>query len=57
MKDRHVRTMAMVTLLISGMSVSSVSAQDKNTVKVPGGLSFAEFKGYETWEFISLSQE
>ena len=56
MKDRHVRTMAMVTLLISGMSVSSVSAQDKNSVKVPGGLSFAEFKGYENWEFISLSQ-
>ena len=33
-----------------------MSAQDKYTVKVPGGLAFAEFKGYEGWEFISLSK-
>ena len=25
----------------------AMSAQDKYTVKVPGGLAFAEFKGYE----------
>jgi hypothetical protein len=32
------------------------SALDKYTVKVPGGLGFAEFKGYESWQTISLSQ-
>jgi hypothetical protein len=30
-------------------------AQDKYTVKVPGGLAFAEFKGYESWQTISVS--
>ena len=25
-------------------------------MKVPGGLAFSEFKGYESWEFVSLSQ-
>jgi hypothetical protein len=37
--------------------VGSVSGAgpDKNTVKVPGGLGFAEFKGYETWETVSVS--
>ena len=34
---------------------AAISEQDKNTVKVPGGLGFAEFKGYESWETISVS--
>ena len=33
-----------------------ISAQDKYTVKVPGGLAFAEFKGYEGWQAISISR-
>jgi hypothetical protein len=33
----------------------AVYAQDKYTVKVPGGLAFSEFKGYEGWQVISLS--
>jgi hypothetical protein len=31
------------------------AAQDRYGVQVPGGLSFAEFKGYDTWPVISLS--
>ena len=30
-------------------------AQDKYTVKVPGGLAFSEFRGYESWQTISVS--
>jgi hypothetical protein len=33
-----------------------ISAQDKYSVKVPGGLAFADFKGYEGWQAISLSR-
>lgn len=29
---------------------------DKYAVKVPGGLAFAEFRGYESWEVINVSQ-
>jgi hypothetical protein len=29
--------------------------QDKYTAKVPGGLAFSEFRGYESWQFIALS--
>ncbi len=32
------------------------TAQDKYTVSVPGGLAFSEFKGYESWESIGISQ-
>ena len=31
------------------------SAQDRYTVKVPNGLAFSEFKGYEGWQTISIS--
>jgi hypothetical protein len=34
----------------------SLFAQDKYTVKVPGGLAFSEFRGYEAWQTISLSR-
>jgi hypothetical protein len=34
---------------------AAISAQDKYTVKVPGGLAFSEFTGYERWQVISMS--
>jgi len=35
---------------------AAISAQDKYTLKVPGGLAFSEFRGYEGWQVVSLSQ-
>ena len=32
------------------------SGPAKYAVKVPGGLAFAEFKGYESWSVIAISQ-
>jgi len=34
---------------------AAMSTQDKYTVKVPNGLAFSEFKGYEGWQTISIS--
>ena len=45
---------SVVTWLVAMAGVAMV-AQDKDTVKVPGGLGFAEFKGYESWQVISMS--
>lgn len=43
---------ASLLLLTCGMAYS---AQDKNAVRVKGGLAFSEFKGYESWEVINVS--
>jgi hypothetical protein len=51
------------TLIIAGVLASltllataaEMAGQDKNTVKVPNGLGFSEFKGYESWQTISIS--
>src|SRR6266481_7825123 len=34
----------------------AISAQDRYTLKVPNGLAFAEFRGYEGWQTISISE-
>ena len=36
-------------------SPAAVSTQDKYILKVPHGLAFSEFRGYESWPVISLS--
>jgi hypothetical protein len=38
-----------------GVAISAAN-QDKYIVKVPGGLAFSEFRGYETWQVIAVSQ-
>jgi hypothetical protein len=43
-----------VVLAISGGI--ALSAQDRYTVKAPNGLSFSEFKGYEGWQAVAVSQ-
>ncbi len=57
MKSKSMRTIATVTALVSALGSSAMSAQDKYSVKVPGGLAFSEFKGYENWQLLSVSQD
>jgi hypothetical protein len=35
---------------------AAISAQDRYTVKVPNGLAFSEFRGYEGWPVIAISE-
>jgi hypothetical protein len=34
----------------------AISAQDKFSVRVPGGLALSEFRGFEDWTAVSVSQ-
>jgi len=45
--------------LVLGLAVGSglaISAQNKYTLKLPGGLGFSDFKGYEDWQLISSAK-
>ena len=57
MKGNRMGTLAIVTALVSTLGGSTMSAQDKYTLKVPGGLAFSEFRGYEAWQVVSVSQD
>ena len=45
---------AVVSLAVVGGV--AVAAQDRSTLKVPDGLAFSEFKGYEDWQYVAVSQ-
>ena len=34
----------------------AISALDKYTLKIPDGLAWSDFKGYETWQDVAVSQ-
>src|SRR5580693_7681597 len=52
MKKRMLMGMVCFTVL-AGLILA---AQDKYSVKVPGGLALSEFRGYEAWQTISVSR-
>jgi hypothetical protein len=56
MKRRTLIAASMSALLVVLCAGIAISAQDKYALKVPGGLAFAEFKGYESWPVIAISE-
>ena len=40
---------------VASEAQAASSTQDKYTLKIPNGLAFAEFKGYEGWPVIAIS--
>jgi len=56
MKQKSTRTVLMVGFILCVLAALALAGQDKYTVKVPGGLAFSEFRGYEAWQAISISR-
>jgi mono/diheme cytochrome c family protein len=46
---------ASASAAVSSQAQAAISAQDKYTLKIPNGLAFSEFRGYEGWPVISIS--
>jgi mono/diheme cytochrome c family protein len=46
---------ASASTAVPSQAPAAVSAQDKYALKIPNGLAFSEFRGYESWPVISLS--
>ena len=52
-------TFSAILIIAAGVAVlggRAISAQDKYTLQVPGGLAFADFRGYEGWPVIAISE-
>lgn len=56
MKHPAVPTMIASALVLCGLGGVALAAQDRSMLKVPGGLAFSEFRGYETWPTVAVSQ-
>src|SRR5580693_7102828 len=57
MKRKSIGVVVFVGIFLSVLAALAIAAQDKYTVKVPGGLAFSEFRGYESWQVVSISQD
>jgi hypothetical protein len=57
MSRKRVLTTTIITGIFAIVGGWAVSAQDKYSLKVPGGLEFSEFRGYEAWQVVSISRD
>jgi hypothetical protein len=46
-------TFGSVLAVLGGIALA---AQDKYTARLPNGLAFSDFRGYENWQLVSVSQ-
>jgi len=49
-------TIGVIAALLVVLAGWAVSAQDKYTLQVPNGIAFSDFRGYEHWEVVAVSQ-
>jgi Cytochrome P460 len=54
MKSKTMLTIATAAAAFAVLGGAVVFAQDKYSLKVPGGLAFSEFRGYEDWAVIAI---
>jgi Cytochrome P460 len=47
---------AIISCTLAVLAGGAISGQDKYTLQVPNGLAFSEFRGYEDWPVIAMSE-
>src|SRR3954462_8152150 len=56
MKKAQITAIAFAAVVVTIVGGIALAQQDKYALKVPGGLAFSEFKGYEGWQVVATSQ-
>ncbi len=56
MKKTQMTAIAFAAVVLTVLGGMALAQQDKYTLKVPGGLAFSEFRGYEGWQVVATSQ-
>jgi hypothetical protein len=46
----------LLTVSIVVLGSVALAAQNRSTLKVPNGLALSDFKGYENWQYVAVSQ-
>jgi hypothetical protein len=49
-------TIAIATTILAVLGAAAVYAQDKYSLKSPGGIAFSDFRGYEDWATASSAR-
>lgn len=56
LNGKNVRAIAIGVALAAVAGGLALAAQDKYTLKIPNGLAWSEFRGYENWKNVAVSQ-
>jgi hypothetical protein len=56
MKRPSFPAISIIVVLLAVLGGMALAAQDRFTLQVPNGLAFSEFRGYETWQDVAVSQ-
>jgi Cytochrome P460 len=57
--DMRTKTIMMAAIAAASLAVFgrvTLAQQDRYTLKVPDGLAFSEFEGYDSWEDVAVSE-
>jgi hypothetical protein len=55
-RDFVVRMAVPTVLGCAALCSLALAAQDRYTLKIPNGLAWSEFRGYENWQDVAVSQ-
>lgn len=55
MRKRRIPGMVLASVTILA-ALALAEQQDRYTLKVPDGLAFSEFRGYDRWQTIAVSE-
>src|SRR5437899_1589304 len=56
MKRKGIGIIVFVGVFLSVLVALAIAAQDKYTLRVANGLAFSDFRGYENWQVVAVSQ-
>ncbi len=55
-KSKSIRAIIISVVPLVVVGSLALAAQDRYTLKIPDGLAWSEFRGYETWQDVAVSQ-
>ena len=56
MRSKRVFVVSILAVVLAVSVKFALSAQDRYALRVPDGLAFSEFKGYDAWQDVSVSE-
>ena len=56
MKSKNIPSIVIIVALLAVLGSMALAVQDRYTVQVPNGLAFSEFRGYEKWQVVAISE-
>ena len=56
MKSKKIQAIVIIVVSLTVWASMGLAAQDKYTLKAPNRVAFSEFRGYETWQDVAVSQ-